>query len=83
MAFEQKPNSGAMFVNEQKKTETQPDWRGEVYLDKTFMIDQMKKAEGQLVKVSISAWSKTAKSGKDYLSLSASEPWVKKDDVPY
>jgi uncharacterized protein (DUF736 family) len=84
MAFEQKPNSGAMFVNEQKQMETHPDWRGDVHLDKTFIIEQMNKADGPLVKIAISAWSKTAKSGKEYLSLAASEPWVKKDnDLPY
>jgi uncharacterized protein (DUF736 family) len=84
MAFEQKPNSGAMFVNEQKKTENHPDWRGDLHLDKTFIIEQMNKADGPLVKIAVSGWTKTAKSGKDYLSLSASEPWVKKDsDLPY
>jgi uncharacterized protein (DUF736 family) len=84
MAFEQKPNSGAMFVNDQKKGENHPDWRGDVYLDKTFLIEQMDKSSGSLVKIALSAWSKQAKSGKDYLSLSASEPWVKKDeDIPY
>lgn len=84
MAFDQKPNSGAMFTNENKTNENQPDWRGDVYLDKTFVIEQAHKANGSLVKISISAWAKTAKSGKEYLSLSASEPWVKKDnDLPY
>lgn len=84
MAFEQKPNSGALFTNDQKKSENHPDWRGDIHVDKTFLIEQMDKSSGALVKLSISAWSKTAKSGKDYLSLSVSEPWVKKDDdVPY
>jgi hypothetical protein len=84
MIFEQKPNSGAMFVNEQKLTEDYPDWRGDVHLDKTFLIEQIKKADGPLVKIAISAWSKTAKSGKKYFSLAVSEPWVKKDDdLPY
>jgi uncharacterized protein (DUF736 family) len=44
----------------------------------------MDKMDGPLVKISLSAWSKQAKSGKDYLSLAASEPWIKKDDdLPY
>lgn len=84
MAFEQKPNSGALFTNDQKKSDNHPDWRGDIHVDKTFLIEQMDKSSGSLVKLSVSAWSKTAKSGKDYLSLSVSEPWVKKDDdVPY
>jgi len=84
MAFEQKPNSGAMFVNDQKQMENHPDWRGDVHLDKTFIIEQMNKVDGPLVKIALSAWSKTAKSGKNYLSISASEPWFEKDDdLPY
>jgi uncharacterized protein (DUF736 family) len=84
MAYEQKPNTGVMFPNEHKKSESHPDWRGDVFIDKTFLIDQMDKSKDSMVKIAVSAWSKTAKSGKDYMSLSVSEPWVKKDDdVPY
>ena len=85
MAFDQKPNSGVMFANDKKTSESQPDFRGEVYLDKTFLIEQAHKANGSLVKISLAAWNKVAKSsGKEYLSLAASEPWVKKDDdLPY
>ena len=81
--FEQKPNTGAMFANEQKKSENHPDMRGDLYLDKTFLIEQAHKADGALVKISISAWKKEAKSGKKYLSLSASEPFVKKESNPW
>ena len=87
MAFEQKPNSGAMFRNTQKKSENHPDMRGDVYLDKTFLINMMDKSKGPLVKVSISGWSKESAAGKKYLSLSASEPYekpqVQDDDLPY
>jgi uncharacterized protein (DUF736 family) len=91
MAFEQKPNTGAMFRNTQKKSDNHPDMRGDVYLDKTFLINMMDKSKGPLVKVSLSGWSKESSAGKKYLSLSASEPWeggqskpsVSDDDLPY
>tara|TARA_R110000868_G_scaffold18467_12_gene81205 strand:- start:2938 stop:3201 length:264 start_codon:yes stop_codon:yes gene_type:complete len=87
MAYEQKPNSGAMFRNTQKKSENHPDMRGDVYLDKTFLINMMDKSKGPLVKVALSGWSKESASGKKYLSLSASEPYekpsVSDDDLPY
>jgi len=86
MAFEQKPNSGAMFTNAQKKTENHPDLRGDVHLDKTFLIQQMDKSKGALVKIALSAWKKESAAGKKYLSLSASEPYEKPksdDDLPY
>jgi hypothetical protein len=91
MAFEQKPNSGAMFRNEKKNSPNHPDMRGDVYLDKTFLINLMDKSKDALVKVSLSGWSKESAAGKKYLSLSASEPWeggqskpsVSDDDLPY
>lgn len=93
MAFEQKPNSGALFINAKKVTQNHPDHRGDIHLDKTFLIQQMDKSPGALVKISISAWAKTSAAGKDYLSLSASEPWepgqaasktpVPDDEIPY
>ena len=87
MAFEQKPNTGAMFRNVQKKSDNHPDMRGDVYLDKTFLINMMDKSKGGLVKIALSGWSKESAAGKKYLSLSASEPYEKpqavEEDLPY
>ena len=93
MAFEQKANSGAMFRNEKKNSPNHPDMRGDIHLDRTFLVNLMNKSSDQLIKVSISGWSKESAAGKKYLSLSASEPWdgsqsppkqvVPDDDIPY
>jgi hypothetical protein len=93
MAFEQKPNSGAMFRNDKKNSPNHPDMRGDVHLDKTFLINVMDKSKGSLVKISLSGWSKESAAGKKYLSLSASEPWeggaaapkqsIPDEDLPY
>jgi uncharacterized protein (DUF736 family) len=84
MAFEQKPNSGALFKNKDKKSPNHPDMRGDLHLDKTFLIQQMDKSSGPLVKIAVSGWQKTAASGAEYMSLAASEPYVKpEEDLPY
>lgn len=88
MGFEQKPNSGALFTNRDKRSQNHPDFRGDLHLDKTFLIQQMDKSNGPLVKIAVSAWNKTAASGTEYMSLAASEPYVKPaqaadDDIPY
>lgn len=55
-------NNGALFSNEKTK-ETQPDYRGKAVVNGKEM--------------DISAWVKTSKQGKKYLSLSFQEPYKK------
>jgi uncharacterized protein (DUF736 family) len=54
--FEQKDNSGALFMNVEKKTENSPDYSGSVRIDGTDWA--------------ISGWKKQSKNGRSYLSLS-------------
>jgi uncharacterized protein (DUF736 family) len=56
MAYEQRDNSGSLFKNDRKEKENQPDYTG------TGMCG------GEEIR--ISAWLKTAKSGKKFLSMS-------------
>jgi hypothetical protein len=77
MAFEVKPNTGALFPNNEKKTDKYPDMRGDVHLDKTFLIQMMDKSKGATVKISLGAWKKESKEGLKFLSLAASEPYEK------
>jgi hypothetical protein len=79
MAYEQKPNSGALFPN-QKKADMHPDMKGDLHLDKTFIIEQMDKSKGPLVKISVAAWKNTSQNGLNYLSIKASEPYEKPAD---
>jgi len=76
--FEVKPNTGALFANTYKKTDDQqPDIRGDLVLDKTFLINIMDKSKDATCKISVSAWKKQSKDGLKYLSLTASEPYEK------
>ena len=76
MAYEPKPNSGSLFINDKKQTPNQPDLRGSVHIDKALLQNLIGKS-GQLVEISLSAWNKQSAKGVTYLSLAASEPYVK------
>jgi len=53
-------NRGALFKNDKKETEKQPDYRGKLNVNgKDFYL---------------SAWIKSAKDGGKFMSLSVSEP---------
>lgn len=84
MAYEPKANSGTLWPNEYKKQDNHPDLKGDVFLDRDLLNALMIKNPTGLIKVSISGWKKVL-GGKDAISLSASEPWVKpaEDEIPY
>ena len=78
MAFEPRPNTGSLFKNDFKKTESHPDMKGEIYADRGLLENVLHNSDGPMVKISISAWSKNyGKEGKKMLSLVISEPYEK------
>jgi len=56
MAFEQRDNTGSIFVNDRKEKDTHPDRTGTALIDGTEYY--------------VSGWLKNSKDGKPYLSLS-------------
>lgn len=54
MAFEQKPNTGSLFKNEKKLTDTHPDYTGSVLVDGVAYWQD--------------AWINKDKNGKTYMS---------------
>lgn len=90
--FVPNPNSGSLFTVTENRNPNWPDIRGEIFVSRD-LLDTVMKQDGDLVKISISAWRKESKSGKKYLSLSVSEPYEKKpgpkadpvddDDIPF
>lgn len=59
--MEQKNNTGAIFKNDYKKTETQPDYKGKA------MVDGKKKE--------LALWLNESKEGVKYFSVKFSEPY--------
>lgn len=79
--METKTNTGAIFKNDKKTKETQPDYRGKVNVNGKEM--------------EIALWFKESSKGTKYFSCSFSEPYVneipkqvhtqiiEKDDLPF
>mgnify|MGYP003352858110 CR=1 FL=1 len=74
MAYEPRPNTGTLFINQKKTVDSHPDLRGEAFIDRELLKTLMGKSDA-LVKVAIAAWNKESAKGTAYLSLSISEPW--------
>lgn len=55
MAYEQKPNTGSLFRNDRKESDTHPDYKGSALLNG--------------VEHWLDAWINTAKDGSKYMSL--------------
>lgn len=76
MAYTPKPNTGTLWPNEYKKSENQPDKRGDLLLDRALLKLLMSKTDDDLIKITISGWTRVI-NGKDCLSIAAAEPYVK------
>lgn len=61
MAYEQRDNTGSLFKNDKQGNESRPDYKGKAMVN------------GEMVEVS--AWVRTAESGKKYMSLVFQEPY--------
>ena len=83
--FEAKPNTGNLFKNTFKKDgDKQPNLRGDIFLDKTFLINMMDNAKGSMVKLQVSAWTGESEKVGKFLTLNIGEPYVKpEEDLPY
>lgn len=56
MAYEMKPNTGSLFKNDRKETDSHPDYKGSALID-------------GLGECWLDAWINTAKDGSKYMSL--------------
>ena len=69
MAYEQKPNTGVLFKNTNKKADNHPDYQGKCLVNGTNM--------------DIAAWINTSKSkGTKYMQLQFREPNPEYADKP-
>lgn len=76
MSYVPKPNTGTLWPNDRKASQSHPDVRGDVHLDRAFLKDMMSKSSDDLVKIQIAGWNKVI-NGQNCLSISASAPYVK------
>ena len=64
--MESKLNSGAIFKNDRKTADNQPDYRGKINVD------------GKEWEISL--WVKESQAGSKYFSAAIKEPWVKPEE---
>lgn len=69
MAYEQRPNSGSLFVNKRKEKPNQPDYNGDVLIDVNALT-----VENGMAKIRIAGWKKSTRDGGSFLSLAFSQP---------
>jgi uncharacterized protein (DUF736 family) len=75
------PNTGSLTKNQRKTEDKHPDLRGDIHVTRD-LLQVLMKEEGELVQISISAWTKMSKAGNKYLSLQASAPYKKEAPKP-
>jgi hypothetical protein len=79
MDYVPKPNTGSLFNVKEKRNSNWPDIRGDIFISRE-LLENVLQQDGDLVKISLSAWRKESKTGTKYLSLSVSEPYEKKTE---
>ncbi len=63
---------GALFINDRKNAEKQPDFRGELTLSKALLKELVERIkEGKEAKLSLSVWKMKSKAGNEYQSIAA------------
>jgi hypothetical protein len=76
---------GALFINNRKTSEKQPDFRGELTLSKALLKELVEKVKaGEEAKLSLAVWRKKSKAGNDFMSLAAqihSGPKKEEEDI--
>jgi hypothetical protein len=75
------PNSGALWPNKMRTSDSQPNVRGDIKLERSFLKELLNDTDEELIVVSLSGWTKEYKDGK-YISLKASKPFVKNEPKP-
>lgn len=72
MPFEQKPNTGTLWINNRKQAETHPDYKGDLLISRELL---QKIAQYGEAKIEISAWIGETKNGKPRISITCKEPY--------
>ena len=74
---------GAIFTNDYKQNEKQPDWTGTIEIPKELLKDLVEKVkQGQTAELRVALWDRTSKNGKDYKYTRMDIPIVKKQEEP-
>ena len=83
MTEERMQSDGAIYTNNYKQNEKQPDWTGKVVLDKNLLKALVEKVKsGQEAEMRVALWDRVSKNGNayKYARLDIPQPQKKPDD---
>tara|TARA_R100001224_G_scaffold13723_1_gene6907 strand:- start:236 stop:538 length:303 start_codon:yes stop_codon:yes gene_type:complete len=64
---ERMQSDGAIYTNNYKQNDKQPDWTGKVVLDKELLKALVEKVkDGELAEMRVALWDRRSKNGNDY-----------------
>lgn len=69
------PNSGALWPNEKRETESHPNVRGDIKVTRALLKELMANSSDELVTIALSGWTRTY-NGNKFISLKADKPYV-------
>lgn len=84
MAYEARPNSGSLFVNNKKTTDNMPDYTGDIRLSDELVAELAAAINsGKPALFRLAGWKKKTQKGEGWLSLSASSTTFKGTGKPF
>jgi len=86
MAYEERLQSdGAIYTNNYKQTDKQPDWTGKVALTKGLLkelVAKIKEDRADSVELRVALWNRTSKNGNEYKYARLDVPQQKRQPEP-
>lgn len=61
-------NTGALFTNSYKKSDKQPDFKGNITLERSLLKQLLSESNDENIKIALSGWNRQGRNG-DFVSL--------------
>jgi len=72
-------NTGALFTNSYKKSDKQPDFKGNITLERSLIKQLLSDSDDENIKINLSGWNRQGRNG-DFVSL-AYDAYKKPDEA--
>lgn len=83
MADNKYPNSGVLWNNKRKTSQSHPDFTGSLELDADLLRQLIELArENKPIKMDLSGWKKQSQAAGTFLSITAKKAWEKDTQAP-
>ena len=83
MADERPQSDGAIYQNNFKKTDKQPDWTGKIEIHRDTLKELVEKVKtGEPAELRVALWDRTSKNGNEYKYARLDIPMVQDKPAP-